>query len=143
MFEDGTNLFGWTSKIMYNMFVTDYHRRTKFQTRYDPETYILNQSIDAPQDDYVELRQIKHALHKLSEEHRHILHMVCVKGMKYGEVSEALQIPVGTVRSRMSRARENLNAIMAQQATATAKSQDNIPEQYRPRTSEQKGWMVA
>jgi DNA-directed RNA polymerase specialized sigma24 family protein len=38
--------------------------------------------------------------------------MVCVKGMRYSEVSEALQIPVGTVRSRLSRARESLTALM-------------------------------
>ena len=47
-------------------------------------------------------------MNNISEDHREILVMVCVKGMQYAEVSEALQIPVGTVRSRLSRARQSL-----------------------------------
>ena len=42
---------------------------------------------------------------KLSNDHREILTMVCVKDMPYQEVADALGIPVGTVRSRLSRAR--------------------------------------
>ncbi len=36
-FEDGTNLFGWTSRLMYNIFVSGYKRRTKFESQYDSE----------------------------------------------------------------------------------------------------------
>lgn len=108
LFQSGTNLFSWTSKIMYNMFVSNYRRKTKYETQYDPEPYINAQSQAAPQDIKMEVQDIELALENVSEEHKEVLIMVCVKNMKYAEVSEALQIPVGTVRSRLSRAREAL-----------------------------------
>lgn len=112
LFEDDTNLFRWTSKIMYNLFVSDYRRKVKFETQYDPESCIENQSTSASQDTHIELMQVEQAMEEISDEHREILIMVCVKGMRYNEVSEALQIPVGTVRSRLSRARESLQHAM-------------------------------
>lgn len=111
-FEDGTNLRKWALKIMFNLFVTDYRRKTKFETQYDPEPYIHAQSIEAEQDHHVELHDVGEAMNQLSSEHREILMLVCVKDMPYQEVSDVLNIPVGTVRSRLSRARENLQSVM-------------------------------
>lgn len=110
LFEEGTNLFGWTSKIMYNIFVSNYRRKTKFETQYDPESYLEMEGVAAPQDTEIEFKQVSKAMATLSADHREILVMVCVKGMQYAEVSEMLQIPVGTVRSRLSRAREALQS---------------------------------
>jgi RNA polymerase sigma-70 factor (ECF subfamily) len=113
LFQDGTNLFSWSSKIMYNMFVSAYRRRTKFETQYDPESYIERESVEASQDVKMELNDVEDAMNNISEDHREILTLVCVKGMQYAEVSESLQIPVGTVRSRLSRAREALMSEMS------------------------------
>ena len=60
----------------------------------------------------MELKAVSRAMDKMSAEHKEILIMVCVKGMQYQEVAEALEIPVGTVRSRLSRARNQLIALM-------------------------------
>jgi RNA polymerase sigma-70 factor (ECF subfamily) len=114
MFQDGTNLFSWTSKIMYNDFVSGYRRKVKFETKYDCEDLIQNQAMAPQQDNLFELSQVEEAMNELSEEHRTVLVCVCVKGMKYHEVSEMLQIPVGTVRSRLSRAREQLQEALTQ-----------------------------
>lgn len=108
LFTEGTNLFSWASKIMYNLFVSAYRRKTKFETQYDPESFIERESVEANQDVKLELKNVDDAMNTLSEDHQQILMMVCVKGMQYAEVSEKLNIPVGTVRSRLSRARENL-----------------------------------
>lgn len=113
-FEDGTSLRKWTSKIMFNLFVTDYRRKTKFETQYDPEPYIMSQSVSAPQEGEAELHAVGDAMARLSADHREILTMVCIKDMPYQEVADALGIPVGTVRSRLSRARESLTALMNQ-----------------------------
>jgi len=59
LFQEGTNLFSWSSKIMYNMFVSAYRRRTKFETQYDPESYIERESVDASQDVKMELNDVK------------------------------------------------------------------------------------
>ena len=112
LFEKGTNLFSWTSKIMYNMFVSAYRRKTKFESQYDPESYIENESTEADQETRMTLKDVDRAMNELSDEHREILVMICAKGMQYAEVSEKLQIPVGTVRSRLSRARESLQNAM-------------------------------
>lgn len=108
LFNKGTNLYSWMSKIMYNMFVSGYRRKTKFESKYDPEPYLEKQSVQAGQEIKIELQDVDIAMNNISEDHKEILIMVCVKGMQYAEVSEALQIPVGTVRSRLSRARQNL-----------------------------------
>lgn len=111
-FEDGTNLFSWTSKIMFNIFVSGYRRRAKFESQYDPEFHLDKMSVAPVQDIKTELYDVKKAMKKLSDDHRTILILICIKGMRYVEVSEMLQIPVGTVRSRLYRAREQLQALM-------------------------------
>lgn len=111
-FDDGTNLFGWTSKIMFNLFVSGYRRKAKFDTRFDPETYLEKVAVEATQDTSMELADVKRAIRQLNADHREILVLICVKGMRYEEVSALLQIPVGTVRSRLARARRQLQLAM-------------------------------
>jgi len=112
MFEDNTNLFSWTSKIMFNLFVTGYRRKKKFESQYDPEPHIMATAVEAAQENMVDLALVRSAMQRLSKEHREMLVLICIKGMRYEEVSEFLQIPVGTVRSRLSRARAQLQQLM-------------------------------
>ncbi len=112
LFESDTNLFRWTSKIMFNLFVSDYRRKTKFETKYDPEAYLAKQSVPPVQDLKVELTQINNAMSLLSKDHKEILVLVCVHSMSYESVATTLGIPVGTVRSRLARARESLQEIL-------------------------------
>lgn len=111
-FQDGTNLFGWTSKIMYNLFVSGYRRKTKFETHYDPEPYLEKQSVQPAQDTNMDFADVQRAMDRISAEHRAILVRICVEGRSYQETSEILKIPVGTVRSRLSRARICLQHMM-------------------------------
>lgn len=112
LFKTGTDLFKWTSKIMYNLFVSSYRRRVKFETQYDPENYLEKQSVDAPQETQVRLKKVRDAMNFLSAAHRQVLVMVCIQGLKYQDVATALNVPVGTVRSRLSRAREQLQTLL-------------------------------
>jgi RNA polymerase sigma-70 factor (ECF subfamily) len=111
-FQTGTNLFSWTSKIMFNLFATAYRRRTKYETQYDCEELLKNQSVEPAQETELEMKQLGAAMKRLSDDHRTVLLMVCVQGMAYEDVSAALDIPVGTVRSRLSRAREQLKSLL-------------------------------
>ena len=108
LFQENTDLFKWTSKIMYNQFVSDYRRKAKYATKFDPENYLETESIDPPQDNQAELNAVKETMKDLSQEHQEILFMICVQGLSYQEVADNLKIAIGTVRSRLSRARENL-----------------------------------
>jgi RNA polymerase sigma-70 factor (ECF subfamily) len=127
-FEEGTNLFSWTSRMMYNLFVSDYRRKVKLEVRYDPESYLENLSVAATQEHHVELANVDRAMMKLNEKHREIIVLICIKEMRYEDVSEKLQIPVGTVRSRLFRAREQLQIMMNTPTVAREISaNENIP----------------
>ena len=108
LYQSGTNLFSWMSKIMYNKFVSQYRRRAKFETQFDAEDLINRQARAPDQEDQAELDMVEEAMNKLSGEHRDILVMICIQDMQYHEAAEKLGVPVGTVRSRLSRAREAL-----------------------------------
>jgi RNA polymerase sigma-70 factor (ECF subfamily) len=112
-FQDGSNLFSWTSKIMYNLFVSDYRRKVKFESPYDPEPYLEKQSVKPSQDINMEFADVQRAMLQLNTDQQEILTLTCIEGRSYQETSERLHIPLGTVRSRLSRAREQLQSIMS------------------------------
>ena len=60
----------------------------------------------------LELRDLERAIAKLPEEQRSVILLVGLEGMHYEEVAEVLDVPVGTVRSRLSRGREALRRLM-------------------------------
>lgn len=122
LFRDNTDLFKWSSKIMYNLFVSRYRRKVKFETQYDPENFINKQSSIPRQEEVTDLHTVNDAMQKLSDEHRTVLVMVTVKGMKYNQVAETLGVPVGTVRSRLSRAREQLEELLNNENPAQRKA---------------------
>lgn len=112
MYESGSNLMAWTSKIMFNIFVSQYQRRVRYETKFDPDIFIGQENVEAAQEDMLEFSRMNEALAQLSDDHRTILILVCIQGMKYEEASAALKIPVGTVRSRLARARKHLQEAM-------------------------------
>jgi RNA polymerase sigma-70 factor (ECF subfamily) len=107
-FQGGTDLFKWTARIMFNSFVSQYRRKTKFESQYDPSAYIDSLSIMPNQEEAMDLKIVNAAMGRLSAEHREILVLVCIRGLRYEEAAERLSLPVGTVRSRLSRARSAL-----------------------------------
>jgi RNA polymerase sigma-70 factor (ECF subfamily) len=111
-FQNGTNLFSWTSKIMFNLFVSSYRQKKKFETRYDPAPHIEQVAIGPSQEATTDLVTVGEYISNLSAEHRDILLLVCVKGLSYEDASTSLGIPVGTVRSRLSRARRQLQDML-------------------------------
>lgn len=111
-FERGTHVFGWTSRILYNTFVSQYRQRVRFDTLHDPQIYIDQQSVEATQETSMDLCMVLKAMESLSPEHQEMLQLVCIEGMAYADVAEQLGIPVGTVRSRLSRARAALQDVL-------------------------------
>jgi RNA polymerase sigma-70 factor (ECF subfamily) len=57
-------------------------------------------------------RRLHNALARLSQEHRTVLVLKDMEGVKYEEMAELLQVPIGTIRSRLHRARLELRAIL-------------------------------
>jgi len=114
-FTLGTNLKGWLTKILYNLFINRYHRDKRIVSldRADAETGVswvesLEGSGGGPEAEILKAElqnKIKEALDSLSEEFRTPIVLVDIGGFSYAEAAEILSCPVGTVRSRLFRAR--------------------------------------
>jgi RNA polymerase sigma-70 factor (ECF subfamily) len=72
----------------------------------------------------LELRDLEVALSKLADEQRQAILLVGLEGMSYEEVAAILQIPVGTVRSRISRGRDQLRRFMGVEEEPLSVDQD-------------------
>src|SRR5580698_9484734 len=61
-FQNETNLFSWTSKIMFNLFVSGYRQKMKFDTQYDPAPYIDQMSVESSQEACVDLVTVSNSM---------------------------------------------------------------------------------
>jgi RNA polymerase sigma-70 factor (ECF subfamily) len=110
-FRPGTNLRAWLSTILRNRFYSS-QRRRKWRAEYDQE--IIERTLVAPDDPSanVELEDVRRALAMLPDFQREALILVGAGGMAYEEVAAIMGCPVGTVKSRVRRARDELQSIL-------------------------------
>jgi RNA polymerase sigma-70 factor (ECF subfamily) len=106
----GSDLRAWLFGIMHNLRV-DQLRRPGLNTQPMDEEE-LEVPIRATQTDHLELSDLELALARLPEEQRAVLLLVALEEMSYEEVARTLEIPLGTVMSRLSRGRERLRLIL-------------------------------
>ncbi|RQP21049.1 MAG: RNA polymerase sigma factor, partial [Brucella intermedia] len=86
-----------------------YRRRLcRARTRHETLDAAENVSVAASETDPFQLQQLEEAINTLPEDNRAVLMLIVVEGYSYGEAAEMLSIPVGTVMSRLSRARNRL-----------------------------------
>lgn len=111
-FTEGTNLFHWTSRIMFNLFVSGYRKQVRYGSQYDPEPHINKLAVESNQENSTDVSIVGDAMKKLPQDHREILTMICIHGYDYAEAANILGVPVGTVRSRLSRARVHLAVLL-------------------------------
>ncbi|RAK52584.1 sigma-70 family RNA polymerase sigma factor [Phenylobacterium deserti] len=110
-FQPGTNLRAWLATILRNRFYS-VGRRRKWHADYDQE--IMERTLVAPDDPsaQVELEDVRRALAMLPDFQREALILVGAGGMSYEEVAEIAGCPLGTVKSRVRRARDELQSIL-------------------------------
>lgn len=111
-FIDATNLKAWLYTIMKNIFINNYRRAIKTRTIIDgtKDLYFLNlpQSNGAKAtDSNINEQQINHAIEVLEEDYK-IPFELYFEGYKYKEIAEHLNLPIGTVKSRIFLARKQL-----------------------------------
>jgi RNA polymerase sigma-70 factor (ECF subfamily) len=106
----GGDMRAWLFGIMHNLYV-DQARKARIATE-ELDDHLPDPSADTAQADRLEVRDMEAALRLLPAEQREILLLVALEEMTYEEISIAVQIPVGTVMSRLSRGRERLRALM-------------------------------
>lgn len=109
-FQPGTRLDSWMYRIIQNLWLDDRRRRKVRGAQVDPDSVALSdEGVGARSaEDRMTLAQVRALVAELPEEQRLVLALVAVEGRSYREVAEMLAIPVGTVMSRLSRARARL-----------------------------------
>ncbi|MFF7395934.1 RNA polymerase sigma factor [Achromobacter sp. NPDC008082] len=104
-------LRAWMFGIMHNHFIDGVRANGR---RADQAA--LGDLPDAPvratQTDHLEVRDLDRCLQALPAEQREVLLLICVEDLSYQETAQVLDVPIGTVMSRLSRAREKLGALM-------------------------------
>jgi RNA polymerase sigma-70 factor (ECF subfamily) len=108
--QGGSDMRAWLFSIMHNVYI-DQVRRPSLSTESLSEETPMPTTTDTLST-RLELRDMETALRQLPSEQRELLLLVALEGMSYDEVSQTLNIPKGTVMSRLSRAREKLRASM-------------------------------
>ncbi len=115
LYRRGTDLRAWLFTVMHNVHVNKV-RATRVTDTLDDELPELAQR--ASQGDALLVRDLDRAIARLPSEQRAVLLLVTLEEMSYEEVARALGIPIGTVMSRLSRAREKLRMMMLGQGAA-------------------------
>jgi len=118
LWQPGTNLRAWLFTVMHNQYVNYVRRTAREGTAIDIED--VHNLLVSPSDPTVSLllRDLRRGLARLQVEQRQAILLIGLEGMSYEEVAQILCIPIGTVRSRLSRGRLQLRQIMGDAAAA-------------------------
>jgi RNA polymerase sigma-70 factor (ECF subfamily) len=113
--EPGTRLDSWMFRIVKNAWIDEVRSRARRAELFAPE-----EEGEHVGDNVAEAHQQRMAIEKavslLSEDHRLVIGLVLVDGLPYKEAAEVLEIPMGTLTSRLARAREALQELLSDRA---------------------------
>lgn len=118
-YHEGTNAKAWLFKILKNAFINQYRRKSKQPTRVDYEEIInYHDEEDSQYSSYMDLREdmfqhmmgdeVTEAINSLPVDFRVVILLCDIEGFTYEEIAKIIDIPIGTVRSRLHRARNML-----------------------------------
>ena len=118
LYRRGTDLRAWLFTVMHNVHVN----RVRATRPADPlEDEMPELAQRGTQADALLVRDLDRAIARLPADQRAVLLLVTLEEMSYEEVARTLGIPIGTVMSRLSRAREKLRSMMLGQSSAKLK----------------------
>jgi RNA polymerase sigma-70 factor (ECF subfamily) len=114
-FQSGSNLKAWLFTILRNCYYSELRHR-KFEIE-DPDGVCAGQVAVAPDHDAkLHLRDLSRALQQLPIDQREALILVCATGLSYEEAADVCQVAVGTIKSRIARARDRLVELLGDDA---------------------------
>ncbi|MPR13093.1 sigma-70 family RNA polymerase sigma factor [Microvirga tunisiensis] len=112
-FRPGGNLRGWLLSILHNTFIDHRRRHVAELRRLEQAAAVAETAAPPDQESRVRLQQVQAAFMSLPDEQRAALHLVAIEGLPYQEAANALRIPIGTLMSRLGRARVTLRGFEA------------------------------
>lgn len=131
-FQAGSNARPWLLRILTNLFINDYRRRQKWEASVDVDTLTASGEVGPPSTHAAPAdtpgfnllsqtldEELENALQKLSDGLRLCIVLVDMQGLEYAEAAQALGVPIGTVRSRLARARMQLQDLLRDYARRT------------------------
>ena len=112
--QPGTRLDSWMYRIARNLFLNQIRANKVRGQHLEVAELDRHASVDGARaaEAHVTLNAVRRFAARLPEEQRSIMLLVCVEGLSYKEVSETLDLPMGTVTSRLARARLALKTLM-------------------------------
>ena len=129
-FAPGTRLDSWMFRIMQNLW-TDHKRSPRPRREISAQPADLETLVVGDAEREIEgrlfLAEVRRAVAELPAEQRSVLAVVCVEGLSYREAAAVLDIPIGTVMSRLSRARLAVGQALGEGTTAGTKMQGRTP----------------
>jgi RNA polymerase sigma-70 factor, ECF subfamily len=115
-FVPGTNFSAWVHRIMINHFISSLRNRREYNDLYQmPEV-----GIRASQEDWTDLRELNVAFQRLPKDQQAALHLIAIQERSYEEASGATGCAIGTLKSRVHRARLQLRSEMFGEIRAAA-----------------------
>ena len=108
----GTDLRAWLFTILHNQHVNDVRRSVREGVSIPVEDMAPALTAAADAEASLQLRDLERAIARLPDEQRQVILLVGLEGMPYEEAATVLGIPIGTVRSRLSRGRDMLRELM-------------------------------
>ena len=109
-FRPGTNARAWLFRILFNAFYAEGRKLRRVPDLIPLTEHVRSNSYTRGSLGFDEAMEISQALESLRIDHRTVLMLGVVEGFTCGEISEILSVPVGTVMSRLSRARQAMRA---------------------------------
>lgn len=110
-FREGTNLRAWLFTIARNLYIDQFRARREIAVEDETAPWRTMETPHREVDGLV-LRDVQRALYHLPLEQREVLLLVGVEELSYHEAASVLGVPIGTIMSRLSRAREHLRLLL-------------------------------
>lgn len=112
-FTPGTNMRAWLYRILRNEFIDMVRVRDRHASRLDdvPDEFLKR---PGTQEDALTLRDVQRAMNTLTHIHREALFLLCVEGLSYEQIADVQGCAVGTIKSRISRARQDMKTLLEQ-----------------------------
>jgi RNA polymerase sigma-70 factor, ECF subfamily len=134
LWEKGTDLRAWLFTILHNQHISLARQAARQRDIMELQKFEPNSAPSSGQIVRLELRDLKRAIARLPEEQRSVILLVGLEGMQYDEVASVVNLPVGTVRSRVSRGRETLRMMTGLFPTRHSRQPGKAPNERERRS---------
>jgi RNA polymerase sigma-70 factor (ECF subfamily) len=118
-FQPGTSLRAWLFTILRNIYYSNYRKRAR-EVQDSDGVYARRLTVPGDQESHLDLEDFRKAMTNLPAEQREVLTLIGANGLSYEEAAGICGVEIGTIKSRLSRARSRLVELLGLDETADA-----------------------